>query len=135
MRPKKIVLCVESDENNLSVLKFMLETNGYAVATALNAEEAVAHFRNGLPDLALVAFDLPGTDGEALVRNLKGLAACVPAVLMGDQKHLEGKLHQADAFVWKERVSACELLECIRQKSARKRGPRKGMHRMTAVAV
>ncbi len=34
MRPKKVILCVDDNEQELSVLKFMLTTNGYRVLAA-----------------------------------------------------------------------------------------------------
>jgi len=36
MRPKKVILCVDDNEQDLSVLKFMLVTNGYRVVAATN---------------------------------------------------------------------------------------------------
>ncbi len=36
MRPKKVILCVDDNEQELSVLKFMLVTNGYRVLAATN---------------------------------------------------------------------------------------------------
>ena len=41
MRPKKVILCVDDNEQELSVLKFML-TNAYRVFSALNGQEAIA---------------------------------------------------------------------------------------------
>jgi hypothetical protein len=44
MRPKKIILCVDDNEQELSVLKFMLATNGYRVVSATNGQEAIGIF-------------------------------------------------------------------------------------------
>jgi CheY-like chemotaxis protein len=44
MRPKKVILCVDDNEQELSVLKFMLATNGYRVLSALNGQEAIGMF-------------------------------------------------------------------------------------------
>ena len=44
MRPKKVILCVDDNEQELSVLKFMLTTNGYRVLSASNGQEAIAVF-------------------------------------------------------------------------------------------
>ena len=41
MRPKKIILCVDDNEQDLSVLKFMLSTNGYRVVSANNGADAI----------------------------------------------------------------------------------------------
>ena len=47
MRPKKVILCVDDNEQELSVLKFMLATNGYRVLSASNGQEAIAIFATG----------------------------------------------------------------------------------------
>ena len=41
MRPKKTILCVDDNEQALSVRKFMLETRGYRVLASLVPEEAI----------------------------------------------------------------------------------------------
>jgi hypothetical protein len=43
---------------------------------------------------------------------------------------MEGQIHAADALLAKKTCSPLELLECIKVRSARKRGPRKGMQRL-----
>ncbi len=130
MRPKKVILCVDDNEQDLSVLKFMLSTNGYRVLSANNGQEAVAIFGDNLVDLVLADFSMPQMTGDQLIRRLKQLAAHVPMVLMGDPQKMDGQIHAADAFVSKRNCSPMELLECIKIKSARKRGPRKGTQRL-----
>jgi two-component system response regulator CpxR len=127
MRPKKIILCVDDNEQDLSVLKFMLSTNGYRVLAATTGQEAIAMFGDHLVDLVLTDSAMPQMSGDQLIRRLKQLAAHVPMVLMGDPQKME--IHIADAFVSKKNCTPMELLDCIKLKSARKRGPRKGMQR------
>lgn len=130
MRPKKIILCVDDNEQDLSVLKFMLSTNGYRVLSANNGPEAIAIFGDYAVDLVLADLAMPQMNGDQLIRRLKQMAAHVPMVLMGDPQKMEGQIHAADAFVSKKNCSPMELLECIKLKSARKRGPRKGIQRL-----
>ncbi|HEY0308717.1 MAG TPA: response regulator, partial [Acidobacteriaceae bacterium] len=40
MRPKKTILCVDDNEQALSVRKFLLETRGYRVLAVGTAQEA-----------------------------------------------------------------------------------------------
>jgi two-component system, OmpR family, response regulator CpxR len=129
MRPKKVILCVDDNEQDLSVLKFMLATNGYRVLAATNGQEAIAIFGDHLVDLVLADASMPQMNGDQLIRRLKQLAAHVPMVLMGDAQKMDGQIHVADAIVSKKNCTPMELLECIKIKSARKRGPRKGMQR------
>jgi len=131
MRPKKVILCVDDNEQDLSVLKFMLSTNGYRVLSASNGAEAIALFGDHAVDLVLADFAMPHMNGDQLIRRLKLMAAHIPMVLLGDPQKMEGQLHGADVFVSKKNCSPLELLECIKQKSARKRGPRKGMQRLS----
>lgn len=59
MRPKKVILCVNHNEQELSVLKFMLSTNGYRVFAAISAQEAIGMFAGLQVDLVLADFALP----------------------------------------------------------------------------
>ena len=130
MRPKKIILCVDDNEQDLSVLKFMLSTNGYRVLAANNGPEAIAIFGDHPVDLVLVDHGMPQMNGDQLIRRLKQMAAHIPMLLLADPQKIEGQVHSADAIVSKKNCSPMELLECIKQKSARKRGPRKGIQRL-----
>jgi CheY-like chemotaxis protein len=130
MRPKKVILCVDDNEQDLSVLKFMLETNGYRVLSASNGQEAVGIFAESLVDLVLTDFAMPQMNGDQLVNRLKQIAAHIPMILLGDPQKMAGQMHGADALLAKKTCSPQELLERIKMMSARKRGPRKGVQRI-----
>lgn len=132
MRPKKIILCVDDNELELSVLKFMLSTNGYRVLSATTGKEAVELFSENQVDLVLADFAMPQMNGSQLVERLKQIASHVPMVLLGDPQKMESEHHRADAMLAKKNCSPLELLERIKVMSARKRGPRKGSVRVHA---
>ena len=132
MRPKKIILCVDDNELELSVLKLMLSTNGYRVLSATTGQEAVALFSETQVDLVLADFAMPQMNGSQLVERLKQIASHVPMILLGDPQKMEAELHRADAMLAKKTCSPQELLERIKVMSARKRGPRKGSVRSHA---
>jgi CheY-like chemotaxis protein len=132
MRPKKIILCVDDNEQELSVLKFMLATNGYRVVSANNGQEAIGMFSDHAVDLVLSDYSMPQMNGDQLVNRLKQMAGHVPMILLGDPQKMGDQLHGADALLPKKTYSSQELLERIKVMSARKRGPRKGTTRMTA---
>ena len=131
MRPKKVILCVDDNEQDLSVLKFMLSTNGYRVLSANSGQEAVSIFAENVVDLVLADFFMPQMSGDQLVSRLKQIASHVPMILLGDPQKMNGQIHGADALLAKKNCSPQELLERVKIMSARKRGPRKGMHRLT----
>ena len=132
MRPKKVLLCVDDNEQELSVTKFMLETNGYRVLAALNGQEAIAIFSTA-PQIDLVLADttMPQMSGGQLVERLKRMRSHVPMMLLGDNQAANGEMHMADALVARKSCTTQELLERIKVMSARKRGPRKGTQRVT----
>lgn len=135
MRPKKIILCVDDNEQELSVLKFMLATNGYRVVSANNGQEAIGIFSDTAVDLVLSDFAMPQMNGDQLVTRLKQIASHVPMILLGDPHKMGDLLHGADAMLAKKNCSPQELLERIKIMSARKRGPRKGSTRMMPPAL
>ncbi len=70
MRPKKVILYVEFDEQNLSTLSFSLETNGYRVLRAATYTEGLALFIQNAVDLVAVNLLLPGKNGADLIDEL-----------------------------------------------------------------
>jgi len=135
MRPKKIILCVDDNEQELSVQSFMLATNGYRVVSATTGQEAIGLFSEMQVDLVLADFGMPQMNGGQLVDRLKEIAGHVPMILMGDPQKMAGEMHAADALLAKKNCSAQELLERIKIMSARKRGPRKGAQRQAPMMV
>ena len=130
MRPKKVILCVDDNEQELSVLKFMLATNGYRVVSATNGREAIGIFSETAVDLVLADYAMPQMNGCQLVERLKQITSHVPMILLGDPQKMAGEMHAADALLAKKNCSSQELLERIKVMSARKRGPRKGSQRL-----
>lgn len=131
MRPKKVILCVDDNEQELSVLKFMLSTNGYRVLGALNGQEAIAIFSNAAQiDLVLIDSNMPQMSGGQLAERLKRMASHVPMILFSETQAPGAEIHVADAMLVKRNCTTQELLERIKVMSARKRGPRKGAQRI-----
>jgi CheY-like chemotaxis protein len=135
MRPKKVILCVDDNEQELSVLKFMLATNGYRVVAATSGQAAIGIFSETAVDLVLADYSMPLMNGCQLVERLKQIASHVPMILLGDPQRMAGEMHAADALLAKKTYSSQELLERIKVMSARKRGPRKGSQRMAPVEL
>jgi len=131
MRPKKVILCAIDNEQELSVLKFLLSTNGYRVLAAANGQEAIDAFSSMAIDLVMADQSLPQMSGNQMAARLKQIAAYVPVLLLGDSHAMGSELLAADALVAKKNCSPQELLERVKAMSARKRGPRKGAQRVS----
>jgi two-component system response regulator CpxR len=130
MRPKKIILAVNSNEQELSVLAFMLSTNGYRVLAAANGDEAAGLISDNAIDLVLAYDGMPHWNGGQIVGRLKELASHVPMILLCDPARTASQPQAADALLPKKNCSPLELLERVKNMSARKRGPRKGSTRV-----
>ncbi len=128
MRPRKTILCVEDNEQILSVRKFLLETRGYRVLAFATAAEALEVLQTSLPgsiDLLLSDVIMPQMDGNELVRRAKQLHPCLPALLVSGTVTSFDRAAAADAFLPKGACTPVELLDRIRILVARKRGPKK----------
>jgi CheY-like chemotaxis protein len=135
MRPKKTILCIDDNEQALSVRKFLLETRGYRVLSALNAEEAMEHFTAGSIDLVLCDLVMPNVDGNELVRRMKEISPEVPTLLISGSVNSYERGNRADVFLPKGTCSPLEILERVRVLCARKRGPKKQVLRPVETAA
>lgn len=132
MRPKYVILCVDDNERDLSVLKFTLQTNGYRVLTATESRKALALLVGCGVNAVLVAdtvYDGGQVTGKQLVVALKEVKRYVPMILLGDPAAAGAELHMADLMLSKHTYSSQQLLEHIKTMATRKRGPRKGWKR------
>lgn len=125
MRPKKVILCIDDNDQALSVRKFVLETRGYRVLTAKNAEQAIELYDCGRVDLVISDLVMPHCNGNDLIMQLKEIAPWVPAVLVSGSIKQFDPTTRADAFLPKGASSPQELLERVRVLLVRKRGPKK----------
>lgn len=128
MRPRKTILCVEDNEQILSVRKFMLETRGYRVLAMTTPAAALEHLEGAMPgsiDLLLADLMLPGMDGNELVRRAKQLHPSLPALLVSGMVSNYDRAAAADAFLPKGACTPAEILDRIRVLVTRKRGPKK----------
>lgn len=65
------VLVVDDNPTNLKLTVDVLESGGYEVLSAVDAETAAEVVRSGPPSLILMDIGLPGMDGLSLTRLLK----------------------------------------------------------------
>lgn len=129
MKPKRTILCVDDNEQSLSIRKVMLETRGYRVIPCLNGEDALARFKKGGIDLVLADLIMPGLDGARLIEEIKSISPRTPAILLSGKVRIYERDTQADVFLPKGMYAPAELLERIRLLLVRKRGPARAQAR------
>ncbi len=134
MKPKRTILCVDDNEQSLSIRKVMLETRGYRVIACANAQEALEHFRQGGVDLVLTDLVMPGVDGTRLIDEVKNVSPETPTILFSGKIRIYDRDTRADVFLPKGMYAPAELLERIRVLLVRKRGPKRPVQRPAVMA-
>jgi DNA-binding NarL/FixJ family response regulator len=112
------VLLVDDEANLLLALEACLSAEGYAVATARTAAEALVRLAEGVPDIIVSDIRMPGMDGYALARHLRASprTMLVPIVFLTVKDTLEDRLEGfktgVDAYLTKPFETA-ELLAVV----------------------
>ena len=88
------ILVVDDTPANIKLFADLLTSNGYAVTTAVNGEEALAKLAAEKPDLILLDVMIPKIDGIEVCRLLKKDSGTknIPIIMltvMGQVKDLE----------------------------------------------
>ena len=125
MKPKKTILCVDDNEQSLSIRKILLETRGYRVVACNNGQTALEAFGHGGIDLVLTDLVMPGVDGSQLIEKIKNVSPQTPAVLISGRVKIYERDTLADVFLPKGMYEPADLLERIRLLLVRKRGPKR----------
>ena len=102
MRPKKTILCVDDNEQILSVRTFLLETRGYRVIALTDPRQALEVIANSLPgtlDLLLSDLIMPQMDGNELVRRAKDMHPQLPALIVSGTVTAYDRAGRADVFL------------------------------------
>lgn len=98
MPEKNTILYVEDNSDNRILVRRVLEAEGYQIAEAGNAEDAMQKIQSVRPNLILMDINMPGVDGYALTARIKAtpgfatvpIVAVTANVMRGDrEKSLE----------------------------------------------
>jgi two-component system phosphate regulon response regulator PhoB len=112
------ILIVEDEADLAVLLRYNLEAEGFRVATAASGNEAVERIRDGVPDLILLDWMLPGLSGIELCRRWRSReeTARTPIIMITargeEEERVRGLATGADDYVVKP-FSIPELLARI----------------------
>jgi DNA-binding response OmpR family regulator len=113
--PKKI-LVIDDDEGIRAGFAAMLESAGYEVKTAANADSLNGHKKTGMPDLILLDVLLSGLDGRDVCKQLKRQKNTkrIPVIMVSAAPNMEKTIQEAnaDGFI-KKPFEMDELLTVI----------------------
>lgn len=110
--PKARVLIVDDSAAVVATLRTLLDGCGYEVATALTGAEALEAVRVAQPDVILLDWVLPDTEGPQLLREIRTFcsARCIMITAQDSPEHCVAALDAGcDDFVPKP-VRPHELL-------------------------
>ncbi len=84
------VLVVDDEFGIVTLLRDVLEDEGYRVLTASNGRQALDRIAEERPDLVLTDFMMPVMDGAALLRVLSGDTATktIPVLIMSSMPEM-----------------------------------------------
>jgi two-component system phosphate regulon response regulator PhoB len=112
------ILIVEDEADVALMLRYNLEAEGYRVLSAATGDEAVERMREGVPDLILLDWMLPGLSGIELCRRWRAReeTARVPIIMFTargeEEERIRGLSTGADDYVTKP-FSVPELIARI----------------------
>jgi CheY-like chemotaxis protein len=136
MKPKKTILCVDDNEQHLSIRKILLETRGYRVVACSSCALALEAFQRGGVDLVLTDLVMTtGIDGSQLIEQIKTISPQTPAVLISGRVKVYERDSMADVFLSKGMYEPAELLDRIRVLLIRKRGPKRQIGQISRAAA
>jgi len=115
-----VILVIEDNEQNLYLMRFLLEKNGFTVIEATDGEKGVETARENKPGLILLDIQLPKMDGYAVARELRKIKdlASTPIVavtsyaMVGDREKVLAA--GADGYIEKP-IDPEKFVEQIRQ--------------------
>ena len=117
------ILLAEDERGVREAFVAALESEGHAVRTARNGEEAMAQFRRHVPDLVILDVMMPKKDGFATAMEMRRLNPTVPLMFLTAKAAVSDKVFGlglgADDYV----VKTCGLAEFLaRVRAALRRG-------------
>jgi len=75
MSDKKTILYIEDNPDNRSLIRRVLEAEGYRFIEAANAGAALTLLEQGSPDLILMDINMPDMDGYTLTAKIRSMPA------------------------------------------------------------
>lgn len=76
------ILVIDDDELVRGTVRVMLESDGHAVALAVDGEDGLRQFQSGTFDLVLCDVFMPQKEGLETVREIRQISAATPIISM-----------------------------------------------------
>jgi CheY-like chemotaxis protein len=101
-RIRKTILCIDDHWTGLISRKMFLESHDYAVREATSGDEGLQLFRTYSIDAVILAYQMPGMNGDLIAAKMKRMKPHIPILLLSAYGPLpEAKLQSVDTFLTK----------------------------------
>ena len=94
MRMSVKILLIDDETDYSETVGFWLMAHGYQVRTASSGIEGLRAIEEELPDIVFLDFLMPGMDGLAILREIRGKHLELPVVMVSAYAS-EGKMKEA----------------------------------------
>ncbi len=77
-------LIIEDIDDNMELISFILEQNGYDTIKATNGRDGIKFWQRHKPDFIILDFQLPDINGDAVLKAIRGQTGgeTVPIIAM-----------------------------------------------------
>ena len=89
------ILVVEDDRNILSMIRTILDTDGYQVLTAQRCQQGILMLSSHVPDLVVLDLGLPDLDGEEFIRITRR-SSMIPIIVLSARTDESDKVSALD---------------------------------------
>ncbi|MBI4313047.1 MAG: response regulator transcription factor [Chloroflexi bacterium] len=90
--PESRILVVEDEPAYQRLIRFNLETKGYAVACVASGEEALTFIAEQMPDLVMLDIMLPGMDGFEVCKRIREVTHSVCIIMLTAKNTAQDKV-------------------------------------------
>jgi len=102
MSPRPTILCIDDEESGLKMRKWLLETEGFHVLTALDGPTGIDLFKTQSVDAVILDYGMPKMDGAVVAQTLKKLRHGVPIIMLSAESSVPERAKDSiDTFIAK----------------------------------
>jgi DNA-binding response OmpR family regulator len=99
----------------LQIRKAVLDGAGFAVRTAMTADEALISLRSNVPDVVITDHVLPGASGADFVRQLRTVEPDVPVVVVSGMAEAEDEYAGLNVTFRQKPYPAPQLIALVQE--------------------
>lgn len=119
------ILIVENDPLLRTVLKALLDFEGYRIEEAADGVEAVGKLKTGIYQVVVTDYHLPRINGLQLLRYVRDHRPTTPVILHSAEQ-MDGIAVRHGAYAWVQKPSVRKLVRTVRHAVAGTRPMRAG---------